>query len=84
MSCVTAYILLAAAPPRRAVARETTSVAAMEPRVVKPPGRETAGAPRCRYGLQGCLSEVRPGPARFAGSRICRLERRRRNLWRVA
>nr|XP_042102033.1 coiled-coil domain-containing protein 138 isoform X6 [Ovis aries] len=51
----------------------------MEPRVVKPPGQDlVVERLKSRYGLVGgCLSEVRPGPARFAGSRICRLERAR-------
>lgn len=39
---------------------------------------------KSRYGLVGgCLGEVRPGPARFAGSRICRLEgREAERFWR--
>ncbi|XP_069436500.1 coiled-coil domain-containing protein 138 isoform X3 [Ovis canadensis] len=51
----------------------------MEPRVVKPPGQDlVVERLKSRYGLVGgCLSEVKPGPARFAGSRICRLERAR-------
>lgn len=70
-----AYSPHSPAPPR-AVARETTSVAAMEPRVVKPPGQDlVVERLKSRYGLAGgCLSEVRPGPARFAGSWICGLE----------
>ncbi|XP_052504901.1 coiled-coil domain-containing protein 138 isoform X1 [Budorcas taxicolor] len=51
----------------------------MEPRVVKPPGQDlVVERLKSRYGLVGgCLSEVRLGPAKFAGSRICRLERAR-------
>lgn len=51
----------------------------MEPRVVKPPGQDlVVERLKSRYGLGGgCLGEVRPGPARFAGRRICGLERGR-------
>lgn len=73
-----AYSPRSPAPPR-AVAKETTSVVAMEPRVVKPPGQDlVVERLKSRYGLRGgCLGEVRPGPARFAGRRICGLERGR-------
>ncbi|XP_061288504.1 coiled-coil domain-containing protein 138 isoform X1 [Bos javanicus] len=58
-----AYSPHSPAPPR-AVARETTSVAAMEPRVVKPPGQDlVVERLKSRYGLAGgCLSE--PGRRR--------------------
>ncbi|XP_025116888.2 coiled-coil domain-containing protein 138 isoform X2 [Bubalus bubalis] len=58
-----AYSPRSPAPPR-AVARETTSVAAMEPRVVKPPGQDlVVERLKSRYGLAGgCLSE--PGRRR--------------------